>query len=87
MAITFLNVTNSGASPILGDDMAVYESAQQALAAPGNEWVNFAAGRDQDTVEGNAARRGRGLSELAMRNQFAAWRDYMLADERREAAE
>jgi phenylpropionate dioxygenase-like ring-hydroxylating dioxygenase large terminal subunit len=87
MAITFLNVTNSAASPILADDMAVYESAQEALAAPGAEWVNFAAGRDQDTAEGNAARRGRGLSELAMRNQFAAWRDYMLADARREAAE
>jgi len=87
MAITFINVTNSGASPILADDMAVYEAAQQALAAPGDDWVRFAAGRDQDTVEGNAARRGRGLSELAMRNQFAAWRAYILAEERREAAE
>ena len=87
MAITYLNVTNSAASPILGDDIVVYEASQRALAAPGNDWVNFAAGRDQDTPEGNEGRRGRGLSELAMRNQFAAWRDYMLADEAREAAE
>jgi phenylpropionate dioxygenase-like ring-hydroxylating dioxygenase large terminal subunit len=77
--ISFLNSTNAAASLILADDLVLFERAQAALASR-PEWVMIATGRDQDTPDNEGGWTGPGYSELPMRNQYAAWRRYMLLE-------
>ena len=79
-AIQYFDATNSAASPILTDDLTIYENAQTALSNSGSEWVLFANGLATDQLADSGHRSGRGLSELPMRNQFAAWHSYMCDD-------
>jgi phenylpropionate dioxygenase-like ring-hydroxylating dioxygenase large terminal subunit len=63
-------------SVVAHDDVHLFESVQQGLRAPGNEWVslhrNFdAAELAQETITTN------GTNELLMRNQFRAWSKFM----------
>ena len=75
-AVTFVNAANSPASLILTDDLAIYERAQQAMGeAPG--WIRFGCGFGRDVPDNHGGMQGPGYSELAMRNQFATWRDYL----------
>lgn len=75
-AVTFVNTANAPASLILTDDLAIYDRAQRNMkAAPG--WVRFACGQGRDVPDNRGGRKGPGYSELAMRNQFATWLDYM----------
>jgi len=75
-AVTFVNTANAPASLILTDDLAIYDRAQRSMkAAPG--WVRFACGLGRDVPDNQGGMKGPGYSELAMRNQFATWLDYM----------
>jgi phenylpropionate dioxygenase-like ring-hydroxylating dioxygenase large terminal subunit len=75
-AVTFVNAANSPASLILTDDLAIYERAQRAMSeAPG--WLRFGCGIPRDVADNRGGMKGPGYSELAMRNQFATWREYM----------
>jgi phenylpropionate dioxygenase-like ring-hydroxylating dioxygenase large terminal subunit len=75
-AVTFVNAANSPASLILTDDLEIYGRAQQAMTdAPG--WLRFGCGIPRDVADNRGGMKGPGYSELAMRNQFATWRDYM----------
>ena len=63
-------------SVVAHDDVHLFESVQQGLRAPGNDWVslhrNFdAAELEQETITTN------GTNELLMRNQFRAWSKFM----------
>lgn len=63
-------------SVVAHDDVHLFESIQQGLRAPGNEWVSLhrdfdAAELGQDTITTN------GTNELLMRNQFRAWAKFM----------
>ena len=80
VAVRYFDATNSAASPILTDDLIVYENAQHALTTQGSDWVLFANGLTSEMPGENGERSGRGLSELPMRNQFVAWRTYMHQD-------
>lgn len=75
-AVTFVNAANAPASPILTDDLAIYERAQAAMtASPG--WLWFGCGAGRDAPDNRGGLHGPGSSELAMRNQFRAWGDYL----------
>ena len=75
-AVTFVNAANSPASLILTDDLEIYTRAQQAMTeAPG--WLRFGCGLGRDVPDNRGGMIGPGYSELAMRNQFATWRDYL----------
>lgn len=78
-AIAFANVVNGTGSPVLTDDLEVYERLQIGLGADGNEWVDYGRGFGRDVRdEGNGLDRGgTGTSEIAVRNQFRAWAGYM----------
>ena len=78
-AVAFANVVNGTGSPVLTDDLEVYERLQTGLGADGNAWVDTGRGfggdvRDRDN---GLDRGGTGTSEIAVRNQFRAWADYM----------
>jgi phenylpropionate dioxygenase-like ring-hydroxylating dioxygenase large terminal subunit len=75
-AMTYNRLVFSPMSVVAHDDVHLFESIQQGLAAEGNEWVslhrNFdAAELGQDTITTN------GTNELLMRNQFRAWAKFM----------
>ncbi|MGH7263840.1 MAG: aromatic ring-hydroxylating oxygenase subunit alpha [Candidatus Rokuibacteriota bacterium] len=79
--VAFANVVNGTASPVLTDDLEVYERAQRGLGAQLSDWVYLGRGHGRDVREDGETRRGRtGTSEIHIRNQLAAWVDYMTAD-------
>jgi hypothetical protein len=73
---TYNRLVFSPMSVVAHDDVHLFESVQEGLRAPGNEWVslhrNFdAAELEQETITTN------GTNELLMRNQFRAWSKFM----------
>ncbi|MDR8986742.1 2-halobenzoate 1,2-dioxygenase large subunit [Burkholderia multivorans] len=74
--IRYLNVTHSPASMIQTDDLEMFRRIQVGLASKGAEWVVFGRGYGQD-VAGESETTAFGTSELAMRNQYRAWLQYM----------
>lgn len=79
VAVQFANATNSSASVILQDDLTTFANIQEGLTASAGDWVLFANGYGNDIADGHGAVTAEGFSELPMRSQFAAWRDYMAA--------
>ncbi|TMH38434.1 MAG: oxidoreductase, partial [Betaproteobacteria bacterium] len=60
------------------DDLHCYRAIQEGLAASGNEWVNLH--RNFDPAElGARELTANGTSDISMRNQFRAWREFMTA--------
>ena len=85
-SIAFANIVNGAGSPVLTDDLEVYERMQTGLHTDGNPWIDYARGYGRDVDTGDGMRRGgSGTSEIAVRNQFAAWRDYMTAESVQDA--
>jgi phenylpropionate dioxygenase-like ring-hydroxylating dioxygenase large terminal subunit len=79
--IAFANVVNGTASPVLTDDLEVYERTQHGLGEPRAEWVYLGRGHGGDVlVREGTLRGGTGTSEIHVRNQFAAWLEYMTAE-------
>jgi benzoate/toluate 1,2-dioxygenase alpha subunit len=72
--IMYNRLINSPMSVVGHDDLHCYRSAQEGLAAEGNEWVslqrNFQPGEEGEMT-------CNGTSEISMRNQFRAWREFM----------
>jgi phenylpropionate dioxygenase-like ring-hydroxylating dioxygenase large terminal subunit len=69
---------NAPTSVVGHDDLEMYERAQQGLLSDGSEWVNiqrlYRAGEEEDvTVVEN------GTTERQMRNQFHAWKKFILS--------
>ena len=80
--IAFANVVNGTGSPVLTDDLEIYERAQQSLASASTEWILLARGVGGDVHEGGGTQRGgTGTSELYIRNQLAAWLSYMSTED------
>ncbi len=78
--IAFANVVNGTASPVLTDDLEVYERVQRGLAARRSEWIYLGRGHGGDVPDRDGIRRGAtGTSEIFIRNQLAAWLEYMTA--------
>ena len=79
--VAFSNVVNGTASPILTDDLEVYERTQEGLRARGSDWVFLGRGLGGDQPDREGTLRGRtGTSEIHIRNQLAAWLEYMTAE-------
>ena len=72
--VMYNRLINSPMSVVGHDDLHCYRSAQEGLAAEGNEWVslqrNFTPGEGGEMT-------CNGTSEISMRNQFRAWREFM----------
>jgi hypothetical protein len=59
----------------------VYERTQSGLGARRSDWVYLGRGHGQDVPDrGGALRGGTGTSEIHIRNQLAAWLEYMTAE-------
>jgi len=76
--VTYNRLINSPMSVVGHDDLHCYRAIQEGLAAQGNEWVNLQ--RNFDPAEVDAAElTANGTSDISMRNQFRAWREFMTA--------
>jgi hypothetical protein len=62
------------------DDLTAYRRIQLGLQSTGNDWIEMHRMFGKDEVHGDRTT-GTGTSDLDMRTQFGAWRDYMLAEE------
>ena len=80
-ALIYANLINSPSSIVMPDDVEVYRRCQQGNRARGGDWVSQHRylGKDKALDDGMVSING--TSELPMRNQFAAWRAYMLCGE------
>lgn len=79
--IAFSNVVNGPASPVLTDDLEVYERAQRGLGERRSDWVYLGRGQGGEVPDLHGTLRGRtGTSEIHIRNQFSAWLEYMTAE-------
>jgi 2-chlorobenzoate 1,2-dioxygenase len=80
-ALTYANLINSPSSNVMPDDVEVYRRCQQGNRTDGGDWVSLHRyiGTDRALPDGMVSTNG--TSELPMRNQFAAWRQYMLGPE------
>jgi 2-chlorobenzoate 1,2-dioxygenase len=77
-ALTYANLINSPSSNVMPDDVEVYKRCQEGNRTNGGDWVSLHRylGTDLETPDGWVSTNG--TSELPMRNQFAAWKQYML---------
>jgi len=74
--ITYNRLINSPMSVVGHDDLHCYRAIQEGLAAQGNDWVNLH--RNFDAAEVDAPElTANGTSDVSMRNQFRAWREFM----------
>jgi len=86
-ALTYANLINSPSSVVMPDDVEVYRRCQDGNRTRGGDWVSLHRylGTDKALADGMVSING--TSELPMRNQFAAWRAYMLAEGQPQAGE
>jgi phenylpropionate dioxygenase-like ring-hydroxylating dioxygenase large terminal subunit len=75
--VTYNRLINSPMSVVGHDDLHCYRSIQEGLAAQGNEWVNLQRNFDSKEMEQQEIT-ANGTSDISMRNQFRAWREFML---------
>jgi phenylpropionate dioxygenase-like ring-hydroxylating dioxygenase large terminal subunit len=74
--VAYNRLINSPMSVVGHDDLHVYRSIQEGLAAGGNEWVDLQRNFDPAEARGGEIT-ANGTSEISMRNQFRAWRELM----------
>jgi phenylpropionate dioxygenase-like ring-hydroxylating dioxygenase large terminal subunit len=76
--VMYNRLINSPMSVVGHDDLHCYRSAQEGLAAQGNEWVNLHRNFDEKELS-KGELTCNGTSEISMRNQFRAWKEFMAA--------
>ena len=74
--VAYNRLINSPMSVVGHDDLHCYRAIQEGLAAHGNEWVNLQRNFDPAEVSANEVT-ANGTSDISMRNQFRAWREFM----------
>ena len=78
--LMYANLINSPSSNVMPDDIELYGRCQQGNLTRGGDWVSQHryAGTDKPIEGGMTSING--TSELPMRNQFQAWKQYMLGE-------
>ena len=78
-AIEYVNGANSAASPVISDDLELYERLRMGNRFEGAGWIPYTRGLNEDREAGNGWTRTPATSEAFIRNQFRAWAQYMKA--------
>jgi phenylpropionate dioxygenase-like ring-hydroxylating dioxygenase large terminal subunit len=74
--VTYNRLINSPMSVVGHDDLHCYRAIQEGLAAQGNDWVNLQRNFDPKEIDAPEVT-ANGTSDISMRNQFRAWREFM----------
>jgi len=83
--VMYTRLINSPLSVVGHDDLHAYRSIQEGLHASGNEWVSLHRNFEPGEL-GAKDITTNGTSEISMRNQFRAWKKFMLLNMKRTAA-
>lgn len=75
--VMYTRLINSPMSVVGHDDLHVYRAIQEGLAASGNDWISLHRNALPNEVEDDDVVVS-GLSEASMRNQFRAWKKFMM---------
>jgi phenylpropionate dioxygenase-like ring-hydroxylating dioxygenase large terminal subunit len=78
-AIDYVNGASSAASPVISDDLELYERLLAGNRFQGDRWIPYSRGLDETRETGNGWTRTPATSEAFIRNQFRAWSAYMMA--------
>ena len=78
-AMTYNRLVFSPMSVVAHDDIHLFETIQQGLHAPGNEWVSLHRDFRSDELNTPSATVN-GTNEWLMRNQYRAWLQFMTQD-------
>jgi hypothetical protein len=75
----YSRLINAPTSVVGHDDRHCYRAIQEGLASDGNDWISLH--RNHSAAEsGSIAGDYNGTSEVSMRAQFRAWRQFMTSD-------
>jgi phenylpropionate dioxygenase-like ring-hydroxylating dioxygenase large terminal subunit len=85
-SLLYMRLVFSPMSLVAQDDVHIFETAQQALAADGNPWVSLHRGH-RGAESGDAEAEAGGINEVLMRNQYRAWAKFMAAERPAGAAQ
>lgn len=80
-SILYCNLINSSANLVGPDDQEAYRRQQVGLQSVGSEWVLMHRdfGRDEEIGPGHFY--AKGSSDISFRNQYRAWKQYMMEGE------
>ena len=76
--LRYSRLINSPASMVGADDLNCYERVQQSAAAGAATWIDLRRHLGREVRDGDRVT-AIGTSDLALRNQHAAWLEYMTA--------
>lgn len=76
-AIEYCTGANSAASPVIADDLEIYERCLLGNGFDRREWIPMSRGLREVRESTPAMTRSPSTSEAFIRNQFAAWAAYM----------
>jgi phenylpropionate dioxygenase-like ring-hydroxylating dioxygenase large terminal subunit len=77
-SLWYFNLVNSPATMINADDLENWTRGQWGLeGSSAGDWVSFHRDYGRDREEDGVLRSNVGTSEVVMRNQFRAWKQYM----------
>lgn len=72
-AIEYCTGANSAASPVIADDLEIYERLLLGNRTGSQEWIPMSRGLNEDRETTNIFTRTPATSEAFIRNQFASW--------------
>jgi phenylpropionate dioxygenase-like ring-hydroxylating dioxygenase large terminal subunit len=76
-SLWYYNLVNSPATMVIADDLENWTRGQRGLESTGLDWVSFHRNLGGDTEKDGILYSNNGTSEVVMRNQFRAWKDYL----------
>jgi phenylpropionate dioxygenase-like ring-hydroxylating dioxygenase large terminal subunit len=76
-SLWYYNLVNSPATMVNADDLENWTRGQNGLQSNGGDWVSFHRNLGGDTEKDGVLYSNNGTSEVVMRNQFRAWREYL----------
>ena len=79
LTLQFVNLAASPASLVASDDLEVFERCQRGLESGAADWIDVRRGALADRRQADGSTLAGGTSEMAIRNQFAAWLACMTA--------
>lgn len=78
--LRYSRLINSPASMVGPDDLNCYVRIQESAESGAIEWIDMHRHYGREEREGHRTL-AQGTSDLALRNQYSAWLNYMLGDE------
>ncbi|MEM1111717.1 MAG: aromatic ring-hydroxylating dioxygenase subunit alpha [Pseudomonadota bacterium] len=79
--LLYSRLINANGSMVGPDDLTAYVRVQEGLQSSGNDWVEIHRNFGQDVDQGDRLT-NTGTSDLDMRTQYAAWKQYMTTEVR-----